>query len=141
MLEERMLTTAYPLLLRLMNEYGHSIITFKLDNCITSTSFTSLQTISIDIRSTGRLEIFIPNYSSSSMAEVSIGSGIKKCPVLNFLTSSSFSGKGNVYIKYCAEIINELEKYKKLEDEAAKVMERLDKFNMPLTRHVLIEKV
>jgi hypothetical protein len=139
MLEEKMLSTAYPMLLKLMNEYGHSLVIFKLEKSIITHSNTT-ETLRFEIRSNGKIKVFLPNYTSSSMVDASIGSNAKRCPVLNFLTTSSYVAKGNTYTKYCSEIVSEIEKYKVFEEEASKVSERLDAFNVPLTRKVLIEK-
>lgn len=141
MLEDKMLSTAYPMLLRLMTEYGHSLITFKLEKSISTAAGNAGETMRFDIRSSGKIRVSIPNYTSSYVVDASIGSNIKKCPVLNFLNSSSYVAKGNTYTKYCSEIVAEIEKYKELENEAAKVLDRLDAFNIPLTRKVLIEKI
>lgn len=140
MLEEKMLLTAYPMLLRLMGEYGHSIITFKLEKSIMPSLGAPVETLRFDIRSNGNIRVFIQSYMSSPVVDASISLKTKKCPVLNFLSVSSYVAKGNVYTKYCSEIVNEIEKYKIFEEEASKVLERIDMFNIPLTRKVLIEK-
>lgn len=140
MLEQKMLTTAYPMLLRLMGEYGHSLITIRIDKSIMPSPSSPSEGMRFDIRSTGKIKMFISNYNSTQL-DASIGANIKKCPVLNFLTSSSFVSKSNAYTRYCSEIVAEIEKYKELEKDAYAVIDRLDSFNIPLTRVILTEKI
>lgn len=140
MLEQKMLNTAYPLLLRLMSDYGHSTIELKIDKAFKPINGERPASIKITIRSDGTIRLYIASSESKTM-EASISSKAKKCPLLNYvLANNYYITEGDTYIRYCSLIVAEIEKYKALENEATKVLDRIDSFNMPLTRFVLIEK-
>lgn len=141
MLEQKMLNTAYPLLLRLMADYGHSSIEIKVDKAFKAGSGERPSSIKIIIRADGVIRMYIANSESKSF-EANIGSKAKKCPLLNYIiTNTYYIAEGDVYIRYCSLIVSEIEKYKTLENEAVKVLDRIDSFNIPLTRFVIIEKI
>lgn len=140
MLEQRMISTAYPMLLRLMSEYGHSLIELKLEKAARTTSNPKLEYLDFEIRSDSTIRMTAGSFSSAQVNS-GIGSKIKKCPILNFFTTTTyFIATSDMYIRYCSMVVAEIEKYKDLENQAGKVMDRLDAFNIPLTRFVLLEK-
>ena len=139
MLEQRMITTAYPMLLRLMLEYGNSKIEFSIPKCIKEYN-NKFENAIFTVRSNGSIRMYVDANSQSSYINANISSKTKKCPILNFFTSSNFVTETDTYVKYCDAIVSELEKYKELENKASKVFDRLDAFNVTLTRSVITEK-
>jgi hypothetical protein len=139
MLEQRMVEEAYPLLLKLMGEYGHMKTVLKIDKALKTSIHDKAEAMSIEILSTGMMYV---RFNNRIDVEVRLMK-TKKCPVLSYISSPSWGriAEPDTYIRYCSAIVAELEKYKKLERDAEIVLERLDSFNRPLTRQILTEKI
>jgi hypothetical protein len=141
MLEKRMTEDAYPLLIRLMCEYGHVQTVIKIEKALKQ-SYGSIkpEPFTVEFHSSGLMTI---RFNDRIDAETKSIFKVKKCPVLSYMTDASKCkhSEPDTYIRYCSLVVAEIEKYKKLESEAEKVINRLESLNRPLTRMVLTEKV